>query len=391
MKPTILTFVGSYLPGFKSGGPVRTISNIVDHLSDQFDLRIVTSDRDAHDPHPYPGVLVDDWNAVGEAQVYYCSPDNRSLKSLRNLINQTPHDLLYLNSCFDPTFAIKPLILRRLNLIPLQPLLIAPRGELSEGALKIKRLKKRCYIGLAQVCKLYKDAHWHASTNLEKGEIIDIMSATDEQISIAVNLPARGDIDRLGAVANRPSTDSLRIIFLSRISPKKNLDFALKVLRKISSRIHFNIYGPIDDSVYWQECQKLISKLPANVFVDYKGPIENHLVGDAMLNHDLFFFPTRGENYGHVIAEALSTGIPVLIANTTPWRELDAAGVGWDLPLSDMQGFISRIEEFARMTMEERRQMSSDAAAYARSKVYDPEIVLANRRLFAKLTQRTAK
>src|SRR5690625_2646676 len=193
MKPTILTFVGSYLPGFKSGGPVRTISNLVDHLSDQFHLRIVTSDRDSNDSGPYLGVRVDEWNAVGPAQVFYCSPGNRSLKSLRHLINRTYHDLLYLNSFFNPTFTIKPLVLRRLNLIPQRPLLIAPRGEFSEGALEIRKLKKRCYINLAKLTNVYQDAHWHASTNLERDNIIDIFSAVGEKVHIAANLPPRVD------------------------------------------------------------------------------------------------------------------------------------------------------------------------------------------------------
>src|SRR5690606_23072653 len=65
-KPVILTFVHYYLPGYKSGGPVRTIANMVEHLSDQLDFWIVTSDRDALDSDPYPNVTIDAWNAVGK-------------------------------------------------------------------------------------------------------------------------------------------------------------------------------------------------------------------------------------------------------------------------------------------------------------------------------------
>ena len=45
-KPVILVFLGNYLPGFKSGGPLRTIVNLVDNLSDEFEFLIITSDRD---------------------------------------------------------------------------------------------------------------------------------------------------------------------------------------------------------------------------------------------------------------------------------------------------------------------------------------------------------
>ena len=69
--PIILCFVEYYLPGYCSGGPVRSIVNFVDHLGDEFDIRIVTHDRDALDSEPYPNVQIDAWNKVGKAQVFY--------------------------------------------------------------------------------------------------------------------------------------------------------------------------------------------------------------------------------------------------------------------------------------------------------------------------------
>lgn len=60
-RPIILTFVARYLPGYKSGGPVRTIANMVQQIGDDFDFRIVTFDRDALDVEAYPGVAIDDW------------------------------------------------------------------------------------------------------------------------------------------------------------------------------------------------------------------------------------------------------------------------------------------------------------------------------------------
>lgn len=46
---------------------MRTIVNFVDHLGDEFDIRIVTRDRDALDTEPYASVEVDAWNTVGKA------------------------------------------------------------------------------------------------------------------------------------------------------------------------------------------------------------------------------------------------------------------------------------------------------------------------------------
>lgn len=57
-KTIILALVRYCLPGDKSGEPVRSISNIVDQLGDEFVFRIVTSDRDSLDEVPYGGVVV---------------------------------------------------------------------------------------------------------------------------------------------------------------------------------------------------------------------------------------------------------------------------------------------------------------------------------------------
>jgi len=68
VKPVILTFVGCYLPGYRGGGPIRTIANMVDRLGDEFEFRIITMDRDLGDVKPYENVKVDSWNAVGKEQ-----------------------------------------------------------------------------------------------------------------------------------------------------------------------------------------------------------------------------------------------------------------------------------------------------------------------------------
>jgi len=49
----------------------------------------------------------------------------------------------------------------------------------------------------------------------------------------------------------------------------------------------------------------------------------------------LFLLPSHSENFGLVIAEALSAGVPVLVTDTTPWSGLAATGAGWCLPWKD--------------------------------------------------------
>ena len=130
----ILILTDYYLPGYKGGGPMRTLSNIVDRLGGEYRFRVVTRDRDLGETEPYQGILADSWSPVGKAEVCYLSPRALSLRRLRTLFRDTEHDAVYLNSFFSPAFTIQPLLLRRLGLILGVPFILAPRGEFSQSA-----------------------------------------------------------------------------------------------------------------------------------------------------------------------------------------------------------------------------------------------------------------
>src|SRR5687767_8696453 len=91
----VLCLAAYYLPGFKSGGPVRTIAHMAAHLRDQIDFHIITSDRDQGDAEPYPNVPIDRWTSCEGVNVFYMSPDNRTAPRIAALIRATAHDVLY--------------------------------------------------------------------------------------------------------------------------------------------------------------------------------------------------------------------------------------------------------------------------------------------------------
>lgn len=377
----ILISVGYYFPSHKAGGPIRTIANLVDRLGDEFEFKIVTADRDYGDEKPYPNINVNNWNRVGKADVFYMSPKKRSLRHIRRLLSLTEYDILYLNSFFSLHFTIKPLLLRRLQLISAGPLVIAPRGEFSAGALGLKSFKKRVYITVAKVLGLYKNIIWQASSKHEAADIRHWFGKY-ARVFIAPNLPSLiNAADEAGVVSDK-TKGCLKIIFLSRISRMKNLDSALKMLKRLKGKIEFNIYGPMEDKVYWAKCQKIISSLSENIDVKYCGSVAHDKVGAAMRKHDLFFLPTLGENFGHVVLEALCAGCPVLISDRTPWRDLKEKGVGWNLPLDRPELFQSVLQKCVEMDQEEYAEWSKQAREYGLLISQDDEVVEQNKQLF---------
>lgn len=365
-KPRILVFNLHYLPAFKAGGVVRSLSNITSNLSSKFDFHIVAGDRDIGDTNPFPEVQVRQWHSNDDTKVFYLNTSLVSMSQLIALIKGVNPDLVYLNSFFDRRFTFKVLLARRLGFIS-TPVILAPHGEFSPGALRLKARRKRLYFYLSRFIHLYTGLNWHASTSREHDDIRRALPYVREsQISIAMNMAKKvqpEDIDPKQPI----SSAALSVCFLSRIAPMKNLDFAIRALSLARSEVKLSIFGPIEDFDYWNQCKLLIEALPSNISVEYHGPVHSDDVHSVLRNHSVFFLPTRGENYGHVIHEALLAGLPTLISDQTPWRDLEAAGVGWALPLESPSNFARKIDEISSWSADKRSIVSTRAAEYGQS------------------------
>lgn len=372
-----------YLPGYKAGGPIRTLAGAVERLQDEFLFKVVTRDRDLGDTTPYLGVAVNGWQSVGAAQVKYLAPSQLNPPAIRMVIAATSHDVLYLNSCFSIPFTIVPLLLRRYGLVPKRPVILGPRGELAPGALAIRPARKRIYIVAARLFGLTQDIVWQASGPHEARHIRRWFGS-QARVVVAPDLAVASQSLAIRQVEKRPG--HLRLIFLSRISRMKNLDGALTLLQGVDGSIHFSIYGPIEDAAYWAHCQELIRKLPPNLKVEYRGPAEPENVGTLMAQHDVFFLPTLGEAFGHVIIEALSSGCPVLISDRTRWRHLESAGVGWDVSLDDQERFREILRRCLAMDAKSWSELSSRARSYADRSLNDSEALQKYRALFKSVT-----
>ena len=380
-KPKILLLIGAFLPGYKAGGPVPSVANMVARLSDDFDFHILTRDRDLGDTVPYRDVPTDRWISAYGAHVRYCSPAMQGLNSLASVIRDTPHALLYLNSFFSTRFTVMPLFIRKLGGLPKKPTILAPRGEFSCGALALKRGRKRAYIGTGKALGLYNDLHWHASTEHESRDIQVALGAQPSTITTALDLSYALPAEPPPHHSRAPG-EPLRLLFLSRISPMKNLGFIFEVLSGMELPIALSIIGPEEDAAYSAHCREMATQLPPSISVKWGGSIAPQQVPQAMAENDLFILPTRGENFGHVIAEALGAGTPVLLSDTTPWRGLKALGVGDDLPLGNPELFRDALRAAWHQSPAEAAKMRRRAALYVRKRQKSGSDIEANINLF---------
>ena len=371
-KPLILIICNYYLPGYKSGGGLRTLVHTVERFRDRFDFWVITRDNDCDDV-PYTTVKINEWNTIESSQVFYLSKDNVGFSKLRELISEVKPDVVYLNSIFS-TLTVLYLILRRLKMIPLIKTVLAPEGELSEGALELKSYKKKPFITAAKMAGLYRDLIWKTTAAPESAET-EKFKGRGGKIFVAPNLPARELLsDYRQDLKPEKKSGAVKMIFLSRYMRKKNFRWLLDYLDNLKGELLIDIYGPLEDQSYWEETKKRISKLPPNVKIEYRGLLEYEKVTAKLFEYHFFILPTLGENFGHVFIEALAAGCPLITSDRTPWRDLEEKEIGWDLPLENPQKWMETLNFCIKLDQLNYSKLSENARNYASRWLHDPKV-----------------
>lgn len=353
----ILIFAPFFSPAYKAGGPIKSIKSLADFLSKDYEIYIFTNNRDID------GSLLDidsnKWINCNNYSVFYTDKIGfiKNINIFLKLIKKV--DLIYLNSFFNLFYSFFPFLLFSFFKVKF---LIAPRGEFCDEALKIKKNKKKLFLCFVSLFfkGLLKRVSWHFTSNKELKESINNMSKYNILIdkfylasnlsNVSLLLNSSEDIEKKYSLNYLDKYHCLKLVFLSRISPIKNLKFCLVVLKEVKSNVIFDIYGPIENKEYWEECCEIINSLPENIKVRYLGSVDQNHVKQVLEHYNVFFLPTLGENFGHAIYEALSAGLLTLISDNTPWVNLSKYQVGYDLPLDSINKFVDIIEGYSFMS-----------------------------------------
>ena len=355
-KKDILIIMGRYLPGYKDGGPVRSIKNLVDYLGDEYNFKILTCDRDHGDIERYPNIKINNWNRVSKASVYYVAPKGFKFSVIKKLSKEV--DLIYCCGCFND-YAINTLILKRLKQINI-PVVVAAMGLFSPMEFKLKYKKKKLFTTVFNILGMFKNIYWSATSEMEINEIKEQIR-TKDNFFIAEDLPRK--VDDMPIIKEK-EVGKLKVVWISRIAPKKNLKGAIQILQQVKGNIEFTIYGPKHVPEYWDECEKELNKLPSNVKWSWKGDVKSENVVETLKQHHVFLFPTLGENYGHVIQEALSAGCPVILSDQTPWINFEKQDVGFICKLNDREKFVEAINFYVNLNENKFNEITNKVLNY---------------------------
>jgi len=376
---TILSFIDWYTPGYKAGGTIRAFSNMVSYLKEDFEFYIITRNTDYTETKPYSNILSNTWTTVDKnIHVFYASDDYISYANWKDIMKNISYDSLYIHGIFSYWFSILPLIINKQ--INNKKILVASHGMLGDHAFSVKPLKKNTFLRMIKLVGLYKGVTFHAANQDEESDIRKRIGDS-AQIFIADELPMNRKLE----IVNPPAKEKgkLKLIYLARISPEKNLKFGLEILKEINSgKIELDIFGPVYNETYWKECQEIIAKLPAQISVVYRGSLKSDKVIEGLQKYHAMFLPTSGENFGHAILESLMAGRPVIISDQTPWKKLERFGAGFDCPLDDKTKFKHAIQTLLDFEQQEMNSMSQSTIQFIKSYILNPEGLKENIKMF---------
>lgn len=303
----VLTFITSI--SLKGGGPSRSVPMLVKGLAEVgVDITLMTYWSDDMNTHALDGT---------SAKLKILRP-NFSRSQMEEYIISEKFDVIQLQSMWDLRYHIVAKTARKHRI----PYIITPRGMLEPWCLSQKKWKKKLAMALYQMKDIKRSACVFTTAEMEALHVRDL--GVDVPMVVIPN-----GIETDGYPC-RISKDKVKkqILFLSRIHIKKGIELLIdafdRIIKKNADMDDWTvaIVGNGEEG-YIRELKRKVEDLNLRDKVKILAPV----FGDAKVKlyqeSSIFCLPSYSENFGMVIAEAMSCGVPCITTNGTPWQLLN--------------------------------------------------------------------
>ncbi len=204
------------------------------------------------------------------------------------------------------------------------PYIVRPMGSLDRWGLQQRRpLFKQLSLSLIE------------RPVLERAAAVHFTSESEAQHAAALGLKIKPVIIPLAVDTEAPGlrtpSDKVRLLFLSRLDPKKNVEGLLAALALLLDEpVRWEAFLAGDgDPVHVDFLKAIARRLQLDERVHWLGRVEGEAKARAFTNADVFVLPSHSENFGIAAAEALAAGLPcVLGEGVAIAADVSAAGAG---------------------------------------------------------------
>lgn len=275
-------------------------------------------------------------------------------------------DLLHLHA----TFCYTTLMAARIAHAKRRPYIIRPLGTLDVWSRQQHAWKKRPYFALIERRNLLHAAALHATSESEAGHLRRLHLPTPiAVIPLGFDLPPAPPLRALAS--------PLRLLFLSRLHPKKNLPVLFEAVRRlhhegVALTLTVSGDGPVS---YRDELQRLTTALGLHQVISFTGWVDGHRKQELLAQSHVFVLPSLQENFGISVLEALGAGLPVVLSSEVALSaEVTQAGAGIAVPPHDpaaLAAAILRITEPAAYTDASRAAVCLAHQSFSRAAMTD--------------------
>lgn len=153
------------------------------------------------------------------------------------------------------------------------------------------------------------------------------------------------------------------LLFMSRIHQIKGCDILIEAFSRIAEidpLLHLVIAGP-DETSWTRELQNQARNLGIDDRIFWTGMLKDNLKWGALFSTSCFVLPSHSENFGVVVVEALSCGVPVIISNKVNiWRDIQNEEAGF-VDEDTFLGTLTSLKKWLVLSQSDQYEMRLNA------------------------------
>jgi poly(glycerol-phosphate) alpha-glucosyltransferase len=232
---------------------------------------------------------------------------------------------------------------------------------LDEWALQFRAWKKRIFAAMLERANLNRAACLHAlcaeeAASMRRYGLRNPIAVVPNGIRLSDydNLPAPGGMEkRFPGLAGRR-----RLLFLSRVHPKKGLPHLLRAWSRVGAEFPdwiLVIVGP-DQEGHTDELKGLVRERGLESAVAFVGPVYGRAKQEALADAHGFVLPSFSEGFGIAVLEAMASRLPVLVTPACHFPDVEIDGAGF-IRNPDPDDLAEGLRSLMAMTDSDRREM----------------------------------